>query len=250
MLYKFYRSKYIHVILWLILIFVNFKTASAQPKPYFHQTSINLGNILEGEFQKITYTLQNKGKDTLFIAHIETVCGCMATQKAPSWVAPKQKESITILFDTREMIGLVNKQIRVFYKHDFYNPTTLRFSAHVSPVESSFETFMPHEIGILRMRSPLIFAGNVPQNTEKKFELKITNPNEFPVSVEIFALPTYVSSKKSSYIIAPKTENAIELFFLGNMVPNGVLTNDTLKIRYKQEKEYIIINLPLEVSQY
>jgi hypothetical protein len=96
----------------------------------FDEAVNDLGTISEGEQVMAWFTYENTGVGPLTIQNIDAGCGCTV----PSWneepLAPGNKESIRVIFNSRGKNGSQNIRVTV-YSNARNSPEELRIKATV-----------------------------------------------------------------------------------------------------------------------
>lgn len=93
------------------------------PVVYFDKTSIEFGDIVQGEKANCDFTLENHGKTALIIRKTKASCGCTAVTMGENTIAPGQKTVIRATFDSAGKSGRQYKSITVI-TNDPKNPET------------------------------------------------------------------------------------------------------------------------------
>ena len=96
----------------------------------FDEVVNDLGTIKEGEQVMAWFKYENTGDGSLVIQNIDAGCGCTV----PSWnekpLAPGNKESIKVIFNSRGKNGSQNIRVTV-YSNSRNSPEELRIKATV-----------------------------------------------------------------------------------------------------------------------
>jgi hypothetical protein len=78
----------------------------------FEKTTHDYGNIYQGENGDCYFVFKNTGKAELILTNCSSSCGCTVPQWPREPIAPGQKETIKVTYDTKR-IGRIQKQIYV-----------------------------------------------------------------------------------------------------------------------------------------
>jgi hypothetical protein len=80
----------------------------------FKQSSIDFGDIVQGQKVEHTFVLTNSGKQPLIISNVAATCGCTV----PSWpkepVAPGKSAEIKVSFNSAGKVGKQNSVVRIY----------------------------------------------------------------------------------------------------------------------------------------
>lgn len=84
------------------------------PVMTFKESLLDFGSVAEGEVIEHLFTFENTGNAPLILTTIETTCGCTV---AKNWtkepIAPGDRGSFSVEFDTNRRPGFQNKTITV-----------------------------------------------------------------------------------------------------------------------------------------
>jgi hypothetical protein len=90
-----------------------------QPVLTFDEVSHDFGTIGEHDGNGThIFTFTNTGKAELEVTNVQTSCGCTSREWTHGKIAPGQKGSITLTYDTRGRIGAFNKSATVYTNED------------------------------------------------------------------------------------------------------------------------------------
>jgi len=107
-------KKIILLILGIIFaISVFAQTTAKGPIMTFQTTSHDFGDVKVGEQVSYTFKYKNTGTDTLEIDNIVSSCGCTVPNSYEKVVAPGASASVTVQFDSKDKMGVVNKSLTI-----------------------------------------------------------------------------------------------------------------------------------------
>lgn len=110
----------------------------------FLEDGHDFGNVQEGKIVEHIFNFINTGSDTLIIKDVSSSCGCTAAITTQNKIAPKEKGSIRVSFDTQ---GRMGQQTKIVYvtSNDIDKPSkTLMIKANiVRELPKSENTNMP-----------------------------------------------------------------------------------------------------------
>jgi hypothetical protein len=96
----------------------------------FETIEHSFGDIMEGQNVEKTYTFTNTGKNPLLIDRCDVTCGCTVPSFPKEPIAPGEKGSIKVVFNSSGKSGLNNKTVTVFANVTGGN-IVLKFTANV-----------------------------------------------------------------------------------------------------------------------
>ncbi|MFN3758058.1 MAG: DUF1573 domain-containing protein [Algoriphagus aquaeductus] len=80
----------------------------------FKETSVDFGDIVQGQKVEHTFVLTNTGKEPLIISNVAATCGCTV----PSWpkepIAPGKSGEIKVSFNSTGKMGKQNSIVRIY----------------------------------------------------------------------------------------------------------------------------------------
>lgn len=86
----------------------------AGPVITFTESSVNFGDINQGDKVSHTFQLKNTGTAPLIISNVAATCGCTV----PSWpkepIAPGQSADIQVSFNSAGKVGAQNSVVRIY----------------------------------------------------------------------------------------------------------------------------------------
>ncbi len=74
--------------------------SSAKPKLFIEQTELDLGDVVNGDIISRDIVVSNDGDAELVVASVSTSCGCTTAQLDPMTLAPGQRGTLHIEFDS------------------------------------------------------------------------------------------------------------------------------------------------------
>ncbi|MBC6991686.1 DUF1573 domain-containing protein [Hymenobacter sp. BT491] len=83
------------------------------PVMSFAETEYNFGDIKPGDVVKHTFNFTNTGKQPLLIENATASCGCTTPNWTKEPIAPGNKGTIEVQFDSHGKSGLQNKQVAI-----------------------------------------------------------------------------------------------------------------------------------------
>ncbi|MGB5106743.1 MAG: DUF1573 domain-containing protein, partial [Candidatus Zixiibacteriota bacterium] len=78
------------------------------------------------------YWIRNKGADTLQIIKVKPGCGCTAAPISKEHVAPGDSAELKVIFDSKNMIGKMVKEVEIFSNDPNRQAISVKFFALVN----------------------------------------------------------------------------------------------------------------------
>jgi hypothetical protein len=102
----------------------------AQAKIKFDDAKKNFGFVKKGEKVNLTYQFTNEGNQPLIISEAKAECSCTSVSWTKEPVAPGQKGSVLVVFDTAPTYDRQDRIVEVF-SNDPKSPNKIRFKGVV-----------------------------------------------------------------------------------------------------------------------
>ncbi len=104
------------------------------------QTTLDLGQVVNGEVRTIEITLRNTGSCDLVIQSVTTSCGCTTAEVSPLTIPPGESGVLLVQFDSGahgpEANGPVMRQVFITSNDSDEPELEFRFTAEVVAAES------------------------------------------------------------------------------------------------------------------
>jgi hypothetical protein len=101
------------------------------------QTSIDLGQVINGEVRSMEIPLRNTGSSELVIESVTTSCGCTTAEVSPITIQPGESAMLLVQFDSGahgpESNGPVMRQVFIASNDSDEPEMEFRFTAEVIP---------------------------------------------------------------------------------------------------------------------
>lgn len=101
------------------------------------QTSIDLGQVINGEVRSMEIPLRNTGSSELVIESVTTSCGCTTAEVSPMTIQPGESGMLLVQFDSGahgpESNGPVMRQVFIASNDSDEPEMEFRFTAEVIP---------------------------------------------------------------------------------------------------------------------
>ena len=98
----------------------------------FDQTSIDFGEVKEGDVVKRTFNFTNTGKIPLLITAAKSTCGCTVPDWPKEAIAPGKSGKIDVKFNTDDKPNYQSKPISIF-ANTYPNKTVVYLKGRVKP---------------------------------------------------------------------------------------------------------------------
>lgn len=82
------------------------------------------------------YWLVNDGADTLVVAAVKPQCGCTAAPLTKDRVSPKDSVPLDVVFDTKNITGVINKKVTVVSNSSTGDSTVLYFTGRIEATDT------------------------------------------------------------------------------------------------------------------
>ena len=150
----------------------------------FSERRFNFGFLPKGVHAVHTYTIENKGTDTLRIIKVSPTCGCTNAPLGKSDIGPGDSTSLDMFFDSKKFSGKVTKKISIL-SNDPKDPyTDISFTAQVDRVHP-FVTAKPNVI-------------ETKGKSASTYKVKLTNTGTDPLEIKIVGSSVpYIEAKLS-----------------------------------------------------
>jgi hypothetical protein len=107
-------------------------TTTKVPVLYFNESDHDFGVVKEGKLLTYTFDFFNKGEGVLEISNIMTSCGCTAAVVDNKILAPGEKGTLKVEFDSSAKSGKTNKTITVISNDPDHHVKILTISADIN----------------------------------------------------------------------------------------------------------------------
>jgi hypothetical protein len=193
---------YRYIAIFFLIILISSTSFSYEPKIKVHpSTTIDLGDMYQGQKIGRTISLLNIGNDTLKIFLVKTTCGCTATLIDKKEIPPYDSAKLDITFDSQSWLGKVTKQVYIT-SNDTSNPKiTLQLTANI--------------IQILKLNPAFFGFDNTKVDSEYVRTVTITNPSQ-EKTVNITSVNTKLEHVKVTLLknsLMPGEQTQMEVLF-------------------------------------
>ena len=86
-------------------------TSGLKPEIMFEKTEHNLGQIMQGEKVGYNFIFSNQGGASLVILDASASCGCTVPKYSKEPIAPGEKGSVEVVFDSSGRMGQQSKTV-------------------------------------------------------------------------------------------------------------------------------------------
>ena len=181
----------------------------------FDSDLYNFGTVAEDGYVSCTFTFQNTGKWPLEIYKVTASCGCTTPSYSELPVAPGEKGTIEVTYNTEGRPGVFNKTITV-YSNSRRHPTySLSIRGTVTPRHHSPETLYPKVIGALRLKQTTVSMGRLLIGDIKNETIPLYNSNESQaLHVKVTNVPAHIRVIVSNDEIPPAETAMLTLCYV------------------------------------
>ncbi len=225
-------------ILFLAIMFMSSSFIIAQPKKstmLFKNDKHDFGTIKqEGSSYRFEFT--NKGKTPIIISDVKVSCGCTTTEWNKQPVKPNGKGYVTAIYNLDKTTGHIEKIITVTSNAE-NSPVTLTITGIVAEVEKTPEKTYPTKIGILRINTTHANFAAITKGQKKTEELKLYNPTQSTVKVDVANLPSYLTIKITPKDIPAGTEAILSITYDAAKVTEWDFVRNSIYLNINGVKE-------------
>ena len=138
------------------------------------------------------YWIRNTGVDTLQIVKVKPGCGCTAAPISNEQIAPGDSAELKVIFDSKNMIGKMVKEVEIFSNDPRNSATAIKFFAVVNK-EHDFVKAVPNTLRFSKFGAK---DGKMIKTVD------ITNGYDHDIEVSLIELPAqnFKIDKKSAKI--------------------------------------------------
>jgi len=109
------------LILFLILSTAILPAQTKAPRIFAKETNFDFGTVVEGQTVTHNYEIQNTGDANLVITDVQATCGCTAAAPEKKNLAPGEKTTIKVEFNSENRLGPQEKFVYIS-SNDPINP--------------------------------------------------------------------------------------------------------------------------------
>jgi hypothetical protein len=117
-------------LIFALLLFVLNAFSQGKAEITFEKEVLKLGKVKEGEILNFEYPFINTGNEPLLISEIKVACTCTKFDYPKNPIAPGEKSSIKVSFDTHNKIGYQDRTLEIYYNSK-KSPKIIRFKVDV-----------------------------------------------------------------------------------------------------------------------
>lgn len=125
---------------WLLLVAAVLSGCGGRPQIAVAETSLALGDVVNGEVVTREIAVQNDGRGELVIAAVTTSCGCTQARVEPATIPPGGRGVLTIDFDSGahgpDLTGELIRQVFIMSNDPQQPETVVELVANILPPDS------------------------------------------------------------------------------------------------------------------
>jgi hypothetical protein len=133
-------QKRVIVLLLLAGLLVLVACAGGRPQIVMETSSLNLGDVVNGEVITRDVTVQNAGKSELVVEAVTSSCGCTQATLDPTTIAPGGSATLRIAFDSGahgpDLIGPLLRQVFIASNDPQQPEAILELAANILPPDT------------------------------------------------------------------------------------------------------------------
>jgi hypothetical protein len=189
-------------LILLVGIVAASQQSGAEPKLTFSHDYWYFGYMPVEAIVQHSYWIRNTGTDTLRIGKVTPGCGCTTAPLSKNSVAPGDSARLDIVFDTKNMIGKMVKDVEIL-SNDPEKPKT----------KVSFLAVVNREHPLVRAKSSTLrFAPTSMNKGQLKKKLEIVNNYDSEISVKLVDYPSiYFKVAPQALRIGARSTGVIEV---------------------------------------
>lgn len=173
----------------------------------FDKVQHDFGKVKEeSDSVSVTFNYQNTSNSTVIIHAVTTSCGCTAGDYKKGPVKKGEKGTIKITYSTTGRVGKFTQPIVVHLSPDNTSTIHLSITGEVLPRKKTAEDMYPILIGNLRFRLTHVAFNKIYTHESKTDTLFMYNNWHKPMSVEMIAIPSFISYEARPAVIPPGKE--------------------------------------------
>jgi len=92
-----------------------FDTPTDNSQLKFKYSGYDFGSTQRGKILTVIFPFTNVGQKSIKIEEITGVCGCLDIQYPQHDISPEDRDTIFLNFDTQSYVGIVSKEVYIFY---------------------------------------------------------------------------------------------------------------------------------------
>lgn len=174
-------------------------------------------------FMKVSHIfhIENQGRDTLIITRVRSDCGCTHIPLRKSWIGPKEKTELELIFDPSKFHGPIQKAVSIM-SNDMATPLSdILFTAQVGLKNP-----------MVRLNPEGIFFDTLTSSQERMKEIELENISEEKFFISVVQGPQeFVDYGIGKFELGPREKTQI-YFKTRPPLPSGLIrTSLTLEFK-------------------
>ena len=189
-----------HLFGWLLILVAGTSPALAAPILQIDDPVWNVGQITAGKELSRTFTVENRGDETLVIDNIEQCCGFLGTVEK-NRLLPGDKTALNVRLKPVKMVGNLQVEIFLLSNDPLHPRTSVTAFGDVLPIE--------HALGELLLPEGFIDLGVIPPAEPVPFTVRIKSVGNRPLQIVGIDKGSYVLEDGSRPVLAPGEDGVL-----------------------------------------
>ncbi len=180
----------------------------------FDHDVYNFGTVNEDGKIFCTFTFENTGNQPLEIYRATASCGCTTPTYSELPIAPGEKGTIDVAYNTDGRPGAFNKTVTVYSNSRRHPSYSLSIRGTVISKNNSPASIYPKTIGSLRLKRTTVSLGEVKVGSVITETVPVYNDNTvLPIHIKVTNVPDHIKVIVSNSEIAPSQTGMLTISF-------------------------------------
>lgn len=187
----------------------------------FFPEKVDFGLIREenGKVSKIVKAV-NISPDSTYIISSRTSCGCSAAEYSDQMLAPGDTTEVTITYDPLNRPGKFLKTAKFFTGKERIG-NSIKLSGTVIPSRKSLDTAYPEAVGVLRLSTLFVNAGEMSRVEARPLFVGLYNDSDDPLVVSVSTDANALEAALLPDTIEPYGVSTLSLMLKARLVPSS-----------------------------
>ena len=193
------------VFSWIPALVICASTALAAPLLHIADPVWSVGQVIAGTELRRTFTVENRGDETLVIDNIEQCCGFLGTVEK-NRLLPGDKTVLNVRLKPVKMVGNLQVEIFLLSNDPLHPRTSVTAFGDVLPLENA--------LGELLLPQGFIDLGVIPPAEPVPFAVRIKSVGNKPLQIVGVDKRSFVLEDGSRPVLAPGEEGVLNFRYL------------------------------------
>lgn len=210
-------------------------SVAAQPKAYYADTEISLGNVAWHSSAVANIHLTNMGNQPLYITRVEKDCGCTVVSWNHSAIAPGASTVISATYDA-ETLGVFGRYISITTNAS-EDPVDILLTGRVMTEVVDYSRDFPYKVDDVMLTTDVLEFDDVNKGEHPEQTILVFNNGTKSYAPEFMHLPKYLSVTCSPEVLRPGRVGRVTFILDSNQLPSMGLTQSSIYVaRYPGDK--------------